>query len=101
MKYYLTVILALLITTVFAQPNKKIEVLTLGSFHFNFPNLDLIKSKAKDQIDVLEPKYQKEIEEIVERIASLSLPLSQLKENQVNRQNMTRFTISIWTASII
>jgi hypothetical protein len=69
MKYNLTILLALLITTVLAQPNKKIEVLTLGSFHFNFPNLDLIKSNVQDQIDVLEPKYQTEIKEIVERIA--------------------------------
>ena len=68
MKYNLTVILTLLITTVFAQPQKKIEVLTLGSFHFDFPNLDLIKTNTVDKIDVLDPKYQKEIEEIVERI---------------------------------
>lgn len=69
MKYKLTIILTLLITTVFAQPQKRIEVLTLGSFHFNFPNLDLIKADAKDQIDVFDPKYQREIEDIVERIA--------------------------------
>ncbi len=69
MKYSLTVILMVLITTVNAQPPKKIEVLTLGSFHFDFPNLDLIKAKANDQIDVLEPKYQKEIQEIADRIA--------------------------------
>jgi hypothetical protein len=69
MKFNLTVILTLLITTVVAQPQKKIEVLTLGSFHFNFPNIDLIKSDTAVQIDVLEPKYQMEIEEIVDRIA--------------------------------
>jgi len=68
MKLNLTVILTLLITTVFAQPQKRIEVLTLGTFHFAFPNLDIIKTNAKDQIDVLSPKYQREIEDIVERI---------------------------------
>jgi hypothetical protein len=52
-----------------AQPKKKIEVLTLGSFHFNFPNLDLIKANTSDQIDVLDPKYQREIEDIVARVA--------------------------------
>jgi len=69
MKLHLTVILTLLISAVFAQAPKKTEVLTLGSFHFAFRNLDLIKTSAADQIDVLEPKYQKEIEDIVARIA--------------------------------
>ena len=53
MKLNLTLIITLLILAVFAQPRKKIEVLTLGSFHYNFPKSDLIKSDAKEQIDVL------------------------------------------------
>jgi len=69
MKLNLTLLLSLLISTVFAQTQKKTEVLTLGSFHFAFRNLDLIKTGKEDQIDVLETKYQKEIEEIVKRIA--------------------------------
>ncbi len=69
MKLNLTVILLLLISTVFAQTQKKTEVLTLGSFHFAFHNLDLIKTGKEDQIDVLDPKYQREIEDIVTRIA--------------------------------
>lgn len=69
MKLHLTVILTLLMSVVFAQPIQKTEVLTLGSFHFAFRNLDLIKTSAADQIDVLEPKYQKEIADIVNRIA--------------------------------
>ncbi len=69
MKLNLTLILTLLISSVFAQPQKKTDVLTLGSFHFAFRNLDLIKTSTEDQIDVLDPKYQKEIEDIVARIA--------------------------------
>jgi hypothetical protein len=69
MKLYLTVILTLLNAAVFAQAPKKTEVLTLGSFHFSFRNLDLIKISTEDQIDVLESKYQKEIKDIVARIA--------------------------------
>ena len=42
--------------------------MTLGSFHFDFPNLDVIKTGTDDKIDVLDPKYQKEIDEIVRRI---------------------------------
>lgn len=69
MKLKLTVILTLLFAVVFAQAPEKTQVLTLGSFHFAFRNLDVIKTSAEDQIDVLEPKYQKEIEDIVARIA--------------------------------
>ncbi len=48
-----------------AQTTNKVPVITLGTFHFNFPNLDNTKIDENDQIDVLEPTYQKEIEEIV------------------------------------
>ena len=43
--------------------------MTLGTFHFSFPNLDVRKIAAGDQIDVLEPRYQKEIQDIVRRLA--------------------------------
>jgi hypothetical protein len=69
MKFRLTIILILLIaSSAIGQSKKQIEVLTLGSFHFDFPNLDLIKTGTDDKIDVLDPKYQKEIDEIVRRI---------------------------------
>ncbi len=58
-----------LTSNVIAQTKKRVEVLTLGSFHFPFQNRDLIKTNINDQIDVLEPKYQQEIEDIVQRIA--------------------------------
>ncbi len=48
-----------------AQTTTKVPVVTLGTFHFTFPNLDDKKVGKDDQIDVLEPGYQKEIEEIV------------------------------------
>jgi hypothetical protein len=47
---------------------KKIEVMTLGSFHFNFPNLDVKQTLKEDQIDVLAPSYQEEIASNVEKI---------------------------------
>jgi len=68
MKLSITLILALFCSIAFGQ-SPKTEVLTLGTFHFNFPNLDAVKTDKKNQIDVLEPKYQKEIEDIVKRIA--------------------------------
>lgn len=45
------------------------EVLTLGVFHFDFPNLDMQQISEEDQIDVLSPVYQKEIELIVNKLA--------------------------------
>lgn len=48
--------------------SKPTEVMTLGTFHFTFPNFDVEKTEEEDQIDVLEPKYQKEIELIVNKL---------------------------------
>ena len=45
------------------------EVLTLGVFHFDFPNLDMQQISEEDQIDVLSPVYQKEIELIANKLA--------------------------------
>jgi hypothetical protein len=56
----------LLITSISAQ---SVEVLTLGMFHFAFPNLDVVQTAEEDQIDVLLPKYQKEIELIVKKLS--------------------------------
>ena len=53
-----------------AGQSKKTEVLTLGTFHFEFRNLDVSKTALPDQVDVLQPRYQKEIEDIVKRIAA-------------------------------
>lgn len=68
MKPILTIYFVLNLLCTAAQ-NKETAVLTLGTFHFNFPNLDVKKTEQKDQIDVLEQVYQKEIETIVSRIA--------------------------------
>lgn len=37
------------------------KVLTLGVFHFEFPNLDTKQYSDDEQIDVWLPRYQKEI----------------------------------------
>ena len=47
----------------------QIQVLTLGTFHFSFPNLDVEITEYDDQIDVYDAKYQKEIELIVDKLA--------------------------------
>ena len=89
MKFTFTAIIALLITSVFPKfifaQTQKIEVLTLGTFHFNFPNLDEVKTEKSNQIDVLEPKYQKEINVVVEKLSKFK-PTIIVIERQPNKQ---------------
>lgn len=63
------------------------KVMTLGVFHFSYPNLDIIKTDKNDQISVLEEPYQSEIIAICKaieefkptKIAVECLPKDQLK----------------------
>lgn len=63
------IVIMILMSSPFYGQGQKIEVLTLGTFHFSFPNRDIKKTEDSDQINVLDPKYQDEIEDIVTRIA--------------------------------
>ncbi len=64
----------------------QIQVLTLGTFHFAFPNLDVAKIEDDDQIDVLDYKYQKEIELIVDKLVKFK-PTKIVIERQPSLQN--------------
>lgn len=44
------------------------QVLVVGTFHFNYPGLDEIKTKETDKIDVLKEPKKSEITELVEYI---------------------------------
>jgi Family of unknown function (DUF5694) len=68
MRIFLTFTLLFLTFISFGQ-TPKIKVLTLGTFHFAFHNRDIKKTDKKDQIDILDKKYQSEIENIVAQIA--------------------------------
>jgi len=69
-KVFLLLLLSLAVSVVSVSGQiQRTEVLTLGTFHFNFPNLDVFKIDESDQIDVLNPRHQAEIEEIVDRLA--------------------------------
>ena len=78
--------------------SRPVEVLTLGTFHFNFPNLDAKKIDKEDQIDVLEPKYQKEIQDIVNRI-SLFKPTVIVIERQPSEQLKTDSLYNLYLAN--
>lgn len=68
MKGYLSSLLLVLASISFGQ-KQTTKVLTLGAFHFAFHNRDVKKIDKKDQIDILDKKYQDEIKDIVNRIA--------------------------------
>ncbi|MCM4161775.1 hypothetical protein FHG64_18065 [Antarcticibacterium flavum] len=50
----------------FSEP--KSGVLVLGTIHFDYPNLDAIKTGEEDQLDVLSEKKQREITELIDYI---------------------------------
>lgn len=87
MKPILTILFSFLSALVWAQPSKT-EVLTLGTFHFNFPNLDVAQTAKEEQIDVMDPLYQKEIMGIVEKIAAFR-PTIIVIERQPSGQGKT------------
>ncbi|WP_281322989.1 DUF5694 domain-containing protein [Flavobacterium aestivum] len=64
----LSAFMLILSVMAYAQKNKKVDVLTLGTFHFTFPNLDVQQIAKGNQIDVFETKYQKEINDIIKKL---------------------------------
>jgi hypothetical protein len=64
MKIIFLLLSGLIFTNLSGQLNEtpgKTKVMTLGVFHFAYPNLDVNKTGKKDQISVLEEPYQSEI----------------------------------------
>lgn len=47
----------------------KTQVMTLGVFHFAYHNLDVVQTRAEDQISVLDSVYQDEIRRIAQAVA--------------------------------
>lgn len=96
MKIAFTFLLTIVVSVVAAQ-SPKTEVMTLGSFHFNFPNLDVKKIDKIDQIDVLEPRFQNEIENIVSKISRFK-PTIIVIERQPSEQDYTDSTFNQYLA---
>lgn len=68
-----------------AENNQKIKVMTLGCFHFSFPNLDAVKTAEENQISVLDEPYQSEIIAIAEALSNFKpdiIAIEVLPENQ-------------------
>ncbi len=47
-------------------PKSKTKVLVVGTFHFDYPNLDALKIEERDQIDVLSEQRQKEMQVLLD-----------------------------------
>lgn len=86
-KAFILAIAAFQFCFAFGQSNNRTQVMTLGVFHFNFPNLDVHKFAKEDQIDVYDAKYQVEIEDIVQRLAKFQ-PTIIVIESRVAEQKM-------------
>jgi hypothetical protein len=65
MRTFLSFFLCILIASItFGQEKNnppQTQIMTLGVFHFAYPNLDAVKTDEKDQISVLDEPYQSEI----------------------------------------
>jgi hypothetical protein len=49
-------------------PDQKAKVLVVGTFHFDFPGLDVVQHNEEDKIDVLKEPKKSEVTELVEYI---------------------------------
>jgi hypothetical protein len=74
MKQTLLSTFALLITLIsFGQaPQLKPQIMSLGTFHFSYPNMDVIKIDEKSQLNVLHEAHQREIQSIADAIKAFN-----------------------------
>ncbi len=73
----------------FLDPGPRAQLLLLGSFHFSYPELDVVKSKQR--INVLAPERQREIEELVECLAAYRptrIAVEHLRERQAQLDSL-------------
>lgn len=64
MRVFVFIGLICIAANLLAQENlrpQKTKIMTLGVFHFDYPNLDVVKTAEKDKISVLDEPFQSEI----------------------------------------
>lgn len=67
------------------HPPAKVPVMTLGVFHFDYPNLDAVKVDENDQISVFDEPFQSEIIAIANALAKFNptiVAVESLPQNQ-------------------
>lgn len=67
---------------------QKPSVMVLGTFHFAYPNLDLIKVDKKDQIDILNPVRQDEIQNILQSLAEFNPTIIAIENKTWEQQSI-------------
>lgn len=85
MRISLIIILSLIAS---AATGQQTPVLTLGTFHFSFRSLDVVKIEDSDMIDVLNPVYQAEIKDIVNRIAEFKPTIIAIERDPANQSEI-------------
>lgn len=95
-------------------PTERAKVLVVGTFHFEYPNLDEIKTAKEDQIDVLKEPKKTELEELIAyikkfkptKVAIEAFPnfkasekLRKYKKGEYRNQRDERFTLGMRIAS--
>lgn len=71
MKYFIIILSLFVPYILFGQDSVKLpqtKIMTLGVFHFDYPNLDAVKIEGKDKISVLDEPFQSEIKSISKAI---------------------------------
>jgi len=71
MKYFILILSLFVPYILFGQDSVKFpktKIMTLGVFHFDYPNLDAVKIEGKDKISVLDEPFQSEIKSISKAI---------------------------------
>jgi hypothetical protein len=74
-----------------------VKVMTLGVFHFAYPNLDAVKTAEEDQISVLDEPWQSQIISIANAIAEFS-PTIIAVELQPEMQSSIDEMYAMWRA---
>jgi hypothetical protein len=70
-------------------PAEKTQVLLVGTFHFNFPGLDEIKTRKEDQIDVLEDPWKAEVTRLATYLKAFrpnKIALEARNDNELNQE---------------
>ncbi len=87
-KFFIIICCIFLATPQFGQPADplpKVQVMTIGTFHFSYPNLDLVQTRPEDQISVLDEPFQSEIRAISRAILAFQpsiIAIEQTPERQ-------------------
>ena len=87
------ILIVCVLSACFAAAQEPVPVLTLGTFHFDFPNLDQVQYAESEQIDVLNPVYQNEIETLVgllEKFAPTIIVIKRPVKMQIETDSLFR-----------